>query len=161
DFAVALGTWAFSSDLQKSQSFAGTIMHELGHNLGLRHGGGAGIDCSSSVTPCPDASKLSANCKPNYLSVMSYALQMPDRPVPIASWKLDYSRIQLPPLNESSLNEALGVFGNATNQTALTGFFTAFGLATKSGATQITPVGASGPINYNGDRVDPSFETGP
>ncbi len=35
----------------------GALMHELGHNLGLRHGG------SDSV-----------NCKPNYLSVMNYSM---------------------------------------------------------------------------------------
>ncbi|MFD9406860.1 hypothetical protein ACFWBN_07520 [Streptomyces sp. NPDC059989] len=38
---------------------AGTIMHELGHNLNLRHGG---------HEPKP-------NCKPNYVSVMNYDLQ--------------------------------------------------------------------------------------
>jgi len=36
----------------------GTLMHELGHNLNLQHGGG-------DVT----------NCKPNYISVMNYDLQ--------------------------------------------------------------------------------------
>ena len=38
---------------------AGTLMHELGHNLGLRHGG-------------DDHTKY----KPNYLSVMNYAFQL-------------------------------------------------------------------------------------
>lgn len=37
----------------------GTIMHELGHNLNLDHGGDIG-----------------ANCKPNYVSVMNYDHQM-------------------------------------------------------------------------------------
>jgi len=36
----------------------GTLMHELGHNLNLQHGGGDGT-----------------NCKPNYVSVMNYDLQ--------------------------------------------------------------------------------------
>src|SRR5262245_30898468 len=40
---------------------AGTVMHELGHNLGLDHGGADGI-----------------NCKPNYLSVMNYLFQFTD-----------------------------------------------------------------------------------
>ncbi|MFL6495388.1 MAG: hypothetical protein ACJ703_03065 [Nitrososphaera sp.] len=35
------------------------FMHELGHNLGLRHGGGDAV-----------------NCKPNYLSVMNYYFSM-------------------------------------------------------------------------------------
>src|SRR5262245_42794667 len=40
---------------------AGTVMHELGHNLGLDHGGADAI-----------------NCKPNYLSVMNYLFQFQD-----------------------------------------------------------------------------------
>jgi uncharacterized repeat protein (TIGR01451 family) len=89
---------------------------------------------------------------------MSYALQMPDRPVPIASWKLDYSRLQLPTLTEGALSEATGVFGTAANQTALTGLLTAFNSPNKAGGTQILVASASGPINFNGDRTDPSFE---
>jgi hypothetical protein len=67
----------------------GTFMHELGHNLNLRHGGGDEI-----------------NCKPNYLSVMNYARQFSslinDRP-------LDYSRSKLGSLNEANLNENNGI----------------------------------------------------
>jgi hypothetical protein len=37
---------------------AGTLMHELGHNLGLRHGGGD-----------------DTNYKPTYISIMNYAFQ--------------------------------------------------------------------------------------
>ena len=39
---------------------ANTILHEVGHNLGLRHGGN--VDC---------------NYKPNYNSVMNYRYQFP------------------------------------------------------------------------------------
>lgn len=39
---------------------AGTLMHELGHNLGLRHGG----------------FENGPNYKPNYLSIMNYAYQL-------------------------------------------------------------------------------------
>jgi hypothetical protein len=69
---------------------AGTVMHELGHNLGLRHGGGDNI-----------------NCKPNYLSVMNYSRQLPDF---LTNRPLDYSRGLLPPLSETSgLSETLGI----------------------------------------------------
>jgi len=68
---------------------AGTVMHELGHTLGLRHGGGD-----------------NANCKPNYLSVMSYSRQFTDF---ITNRVLDYSRAQLSTLNESSLSETSGI----------------------------------------------------
>lgn len=68
---------------------SGTLMHELGHSLGLNHGGDDGI-----------------NCKPNYLSVMSYSRQFTS---PIASRPLDYSRSNLNSLNESFLSEPQGI----------------------------------------------------
>jgi hypothetical protein len=68
---------------------AGTVMHELGHNLGLRHGGQDNV-----------------NCKPNYLSVMNYSRQLPDY---LPNRVLDYSRELLPTLNESALSETLGI----------------------------------------------------
>lgn len=53
---VSLGYWFDQGEVPTDQ--AGTFMHELGHNLGLDHGGGDGI-----------------NNKPNYPSVMNYAWQ--------------------------------------------------------------------------------------
>lgn len=65
DFIVSLGGWgtgqpgcASRNGVGSEWSHAGTFMHELGHNLGLRHGGGD-----------------HTNYKPNYLSVMNYNLQ--------------------------------------------------------------------------------------
>src|SRR5262249_43077444 len=61
-------------------SVGGTFMHELGHNLGLRHGGGVSStsdpntctppDCEDECTNPPEP-----NFKPNYLSVMNYRYQ--------------------------------------------------------------------------------------
>ncbi|WP_084282259.1 carbohydrate-binding protein [Deefgea rivuli] len=64
DFIVTLGLWGLTSssgsELYKLINYqAGTIMHELGHNLGLFHGGDEG-----------------KNNKPNYLSVMNYEYQL-------------------------------------------------------------------------------------
>ncbi|WP_375769216.1 hypothetical protein NR798_47365 [Archangium gephyra] len=64
---------------------AGTYMHELGHTLGLRHGGAD-----------------DTNCKPNYVSVMNYFFQAKDvHP----SRKLDYSDSVLEPLDERNMDE--------------------------------------------------------
>ena len=46
-------------------------MHELGHNLGLHHGGPATAKIGRTTAD------YKMNCKPNYLSVMNYARQMP------------------------------------------------------------------------------------
>jgi hypothetical protein len=76
---------------------AAVVMHELGHNLGLGHGGGDDI-----------------NCKPNYLSVMNYTFIYPDY---VNLRPLDYSRAELGGplpsgkvgLNETSLSESAGI----------------------------------------------------
>ncbi|WP_290689031.1 MULTISPECIES: hypothetical protein [unclassified Haematobacter] len=104
---------------------AGTVMHELGHNLNLQHGG------SNSM-----------NCKPNYISVMNYNLQGGILQV-TGGRILDYSpprtalngstRATAPllPLAENLLSEALAVdpadprnsivFMNGRNQIATVG----------------------------------------
>ena len=113
DFIVSLGSWTANKGTLDEQ--AGTFMHELGHTLSLEHGGGDDV-----------------GYKPNYLSVMNYAFQMPDsnphRP-------LDYSRLRLRDLDEAHLNENKGIgaevtgqmlftiFSNATNQTVLAAGF--------------------------------------
>lgn len=90
DFMVTLGyTFESNPHYLGRMEQASVFMHELGHNLGLHHGG-----------------KDEINYKPNYLSVMNYMFQFndlyPNRP-------LDYSRIELQPLNEVDLNEMDGV----------------------------------------------------
>ncbi len=71
---------------------AGTFGHELGHTLGLQHGGGDSI-----------------NCKPNYQSVMSYQNQVRLLHGFDGNTYFDYSGQALPPLAETSLNESLGL----------------------------------------------------
>jgi hypothetical protein len=72
---------------------ADTFMHELGHTLGLHHGGADDL-----------------NCKPNYLSIMNYPLSWAK--FAADKFPLDYSRQKLATLNEASLSEPAGV-GNA------------------------------------------------
>jgi len=134
DFYVSLGglraaatpCWTVDGTGESVGSAAeqeGTFMHELGHNLGLRHGGADDL-----------------NYKPNYLSVMNYTFQMPYI-VPRGTWGvnnsgsfLDYSRWRLTPaaagvcvgnpvgwLNEAALNETCGV-DNSNAPVAPAGF---------------------------------------
>ncbi|MEZ4654706.1 MAG: hypothetical protein R3E12_14270, partial [Candidatus Eisenbacteria bacterium] len=103
DFFVTLGDFwpGIGADEQ-----AATLMHELGHTLGLCHGG----ECGSN--------QEGVNCKPNYFSVMNYTWQLPtqnlngtaDHALYRASWRLDYSRGSLLNLNRSKdLFESTGI----------------------------------------------------
>jgi hypothetical protein len=100
DFIVTLGGWT-----ETAQQQAGTLMHEFGHTLNLRHGGGD-----------------NTNRKPNYLSIMNYEFQTrgiaptdPDGTGPLTA-RVDFSRADLPDLNENSLNEPAGI-GDGTDNT--------------------------------------------
>lgn len=64
DLIISLGNWGLNleSELMTNVTYnyqAGTIMHELGHNLGLYHGGNE-----------------NTNFKPNHFSVMNYLYQL-------------------------------------------------------------------------------------
>lgn len=98
DFMVTLG--AFSGSTGDRGEQAATFMHELGHNLGLEHGGGD-----------------DQNFKPNYLSIMNYMFTFEFKHV--ATRPLDYSRIKLDTLDEYNVNEpaGLGVTSIATYET--------------------------------------------
>lgn len=142
DLLVSLGFWGLNSSSANNLYMlinyqAGTIMHELGHNLGLQHGGNE-----------------ATNEKPNYLSVMNYLYQLngvpsdpsgqsmaeriyynlnnrgkatPGRAAntygvcdvldgPCGSrFVIDYSNGSSTPLNESALNEAKLVGRGANN----------------------------------------------
>lgn len=73
DFIVSLGC-GFTEPAGSPDEQAGTFMHELGHNLNLDHGG------SRSTSPPVNSTNYGMNCKPNYLSVMNYARQVPITP---------------------------------------------------------------------------------
>jgi hypothetical protein len=72
------------------QAQAGTLMHELGHTLGLRHGGGDDL----------------LN-KPNHLSVMNYSFQLTGLQDVSGNRTLDYSRFEIP-FDERALSETQG-----------------------------------------------------
>jgi hypothetical protein len=73
DSVVSLGQWesSLTQDMSKSATVvAGTLFHELGHTLGLSHGG-LYFDTPGSYIPT-----FEANCKPNYQSSMNYLFQL-------------------------------------------------------------------------------------
>jgi hypothetical protein len=103
DFVVTLGFFRAAGVLT-DRITAGTFMHELGHNLGLEHGGTPGfLDFNGD------------NLKPNYISVMNYDFQfgIPYAATPgstaIAGYRVDYSDVTLPDLNETNLDETVGI----------------------------------------------------
>jgi len=112
---------------------ASLFMHELGHNLGLRHGG-------DSNNP---------NWKPNYVSVMNHAYGGKGQPILTftsttpsgLSYRIDYSDETLPDLNELALDESVGIQSAHPNDVIL--WFV-------PGPAQLVGP-ASGPIDWNGD----------
>ncbi len=131
----AAKTWGTTISQEWADLQAGTFMHELGHTLGLHHGGRDEI-----------------NCKPNYLSVMRYGHQwneaglsfnLPD----VANYimvrtnrPLSYSVVRLDTLKESLLKENDGIGGP-------TGLRTLFGVM---GDRTVGPT--KGAIDWNGNN---------
>jgi len=101
DFIVAVGAINGRSDVPVITQ-ASIFMHELGHNLGLLHGGpygGAGNDKAQALL----------NHKPNQLSVMNYALGFRGLIYQGSPGHLDYARYALPALDEARLDERQGL----------------------------------------------------
>jgi hypothetical protein len=126
-----------------SDQQAGTFMHELGHALGLRHGG----------------FENGPNFKSNYLSLMNYAFQFstlnPSRPI-------NYDVCNLKPsLDENSLNEEVGIGKTTNSQGCTSGPFYGIinGAALSGGCTlgiEVIKVGA--PVDWNKNGViEPSI----
>jgi hypothetical protein len=135
DFIVSLGNFTAEDPntghiTGTSAEQAGTLMHEFGHNLNLGHGGADDV-----------------NCKPNYLSVMSYTRQFES---PISNRPLDYSRSVIEPLNEDKLDEFKGVGASEPE-----GLLTTYGPRLDPLYYEfVTPTGEPIDWNYDTDKND-------
>ena len=116
DMVIALGayTQVNGHGVGSEDEQAGTFMHELGHLLNLDHGGYRWAQPAASDNPTVLGQSLK-NCKPNYISVMSYSRQLPGSYLNQAvaggagGWILDYSNGLMPNLDEKNLNENNGL----------------------------------------------------
>ena len=123
-----------------------TVMHELGHNLGLGHGG-----------PWPRTTwdawqtdvQSNLNYKPNFLSIMNYSFQFDswvwDRPI-------DYSRWHLPTLKEDRLDETLGISPPADPDFGTTWRHTAYTINDNWKDYWVVPT--SGKIDWDNDKLE-------
>ena len=144
DMIISLGE--FAGHVGSVDQQAGTFMHELGHNLGLSHGGGDDI-----------------NCKPNYPSVMNYAIQFDKTSGGFVTGRsLDYSRTSYSAINEAALGETTNAItssarGLPTISTAVGGITST---STILAPLQVTLTGGTGvKVNWN-QNSNPS-EVGP
>ncbi len=125
DLLITLG--GFNGGVGSQQQQAGTLMHEFGHNLGLKHGGNE-----------------NTNFKPNYLSIMNYLYQLRGLDLGATAGVIDYSGTNFPvlaPLNEGSLNES--------NALGVPGFGTGSRCPSPTGLISQYTVNANGPFDWN------------
>jgi hypothetical protein len=138
DAIVSTGPFMDSGFAVEPETWSALMMHEVGHNFGLRHGGAD-----------------DTNYKPNYLSVMNYDFEwsgvfLADAPGSINLQscttdadctapahcafppgglnncvRIDYSSAQAPDLNENSLDETAGL--NISPTSVDVGFYYALG----------------------------------
>ena len=126
-FLVTLGPWDGGTDDEK----VGTFLHELGHNMGLDHGG-------------HERTKF----KPNYFSVMNYAWQFSGVPRD-GHWHYEFQGEDLPTLDERRLRETVGL-GPAFSSYKTIVYRVDPDKASFEDGTALL-VEASKPIDWNGD----------
>jgi hypothetical protein len=133
-----------------SRALASTVMHELGHSLGLEH----------EYTQAGPIHSYGGRLVPNYSSVMNYAVD--HRPVETAvqpddaHWPLFYSNGQMNPLNEAAIVEWNGIsgigdmtHGGVFGRAVVWAKIDQNGNPVMQAATKYPPIGH--PIDFDGD----------
>jgi hypothetical protein len=162
DLMVTLGLWDNFVGTPFMQ--ASTLLHELGHNFGFRHGGPPLPTSAGSLA-------LQPNCKPNYQSAMNYLFQVRGLFNTNGQAVLDYSRQALGPLDEGNLGEPAGLADGANPLTYPSRWYSpssfidqAIGSSPatrhcdgtrlepgEGGLFRVEGTTVSGPIDWNGD----------
>jgi Bacterial Ig-like domain (group 3) len=114
-----------ASDGQNPLVIAGTFMHEFGHSNGLAHGGPTALFIQGSQP----LQQILTNCKPNYLSAMSYSRQV--------EGVVDYSEGLLTsyPLNKSKPGTLLTGSGDTSWYVPWPAYYSSTGTAIGSAAS--------------------------
>jgi len=173
DSAVTLGLWetAPNQDMSKRANvIAGTLFHEIGHTLGLTHGG-LYYDSLPSYVP-----NFDVNCKPNYQSVMNYLFQLdgvgPNAAIAFSNQQLLGEQIGHQPavLNNdgslSSVSQLTDAGGNPATFSTSSWYSTVAPSSTASPATMHcdgTPLGSDTGYRVNGtvDPISPAWTSSP
>jgi sugar lactone lactonase YvrE/uncharacterized protein (DUF2345 family) len=155
DSAVTLALWetAPNQDMSKrAQVVAGTLFHEIGHTLGLPHGG-LYYDKAPSYVPT-----FEANCKPNYQSSMNYLFQLdgvgPNSAIAYSNQQLDYEPQSGPP----AIALSQGSVGSAYELTDPSGAPATF--STSTWYTPIAPSSTVSPATMHCDGTPLAGDTG-
>jgi hypothetical protein len=115
DSLVSLGLWG--ADGQAVPAASGTFMHEVGHSIGLTHGGlystpvDGGYMNGTYANDGGYSFVFEANCKSNFRTVMNYLFQ-----VDLLDDQLDYSEDVLPILHENVATAAGVLSGPSTTK---------------------------------------------
>lgn len=165
DFVLSLGNWDCNDPSDEADCTAPNhrtgspraqgygFMHELGHSLNLTHGGHQIEDENGDGNITSD-DEAAINCKPNYISIMSYSyvsLGIPDvdsfNPVGELVGRLDYSAERLPDLLEDALNESDGISDGSD--------YTVW--SSDDGDSRLAGLGDE-PLDWDGDgQIDPAL----
>lgn len=136
DMVVFFGNTRYHDGFRDLDDKAILFMHEFGHTLGLRHGGADNV-----------------NCKPNYPSVMNYMLA--DVMQFNAGYiRIDYSRSRFDALDESNLDESVGIRASDPTGALYRGFFMPYGFGAQPRGQELARLDGE-PVDWNVNGVTP------